>query len=55
MGQILRQAKELNLKFRVNHIPGKFNILADALSRASPIQTEWELNQGVFRTKLHRF
>ena len=33
---------------RVCHIPGKFNILADRLSRLDrPLKTEWALNQSV--------
>ena len=33
---------------RVRHIPGKFNILADPLSRLDrPLKTEWTLDQSV--------
>ena len=33
---------------RVHHIPGKFNILADRLSRLDrPLKTEWALDQSV--------
>ena len=36
------------LVIRVGHIPGKFNILADCLSRLDkPIKTEWALDQTV--------
>ena len=36
----------------IEHIPGKRNVLADALSRSKPILTEWELDQEVFRCLL---
>ena len=33
---------------RIHHIPGKFNILADRLSRLDrPLKTEWALDQSV--------
>ena len=35
----------------IKHIPGKFNVLADLLSRITkPISTEWGLNQSVANT-----
>ncbi|CAG2193387.1 unnamed protein product [Mytilus edulis] len=34
----------------VRHVPGKLNVLADALSRTlTPVNTEWELLQSVFQ------
>ena len=39
---------EHDIVIRVRHIPGKFNILADRLSRLDkPIKTEWALDQTV--------
>ncbi|MBV2113508.1 MAG: reverse transcriptase-like protein [Candidatus Thiodiazotropha sp. (ex Ctena orbiculata)] len=40
-----------NINIVVRHIPGKFNILADRLSRVTkPIKTEWSLKQSVVNT-----
>lgn len=50
--QIYMLAEELNLSVSINHIPGKRNVLADALSRAQPIQTEWQLSRTVFQAVL---
>ena len=41
-------AETLSLTLTVHHIPGKRNVLADALSRAKPVQTEWSLSQTLF-------
>ena len=39
---------EHDIMIRVGHIPGKFNILADCLSRLDrPLKTEWALDQSV--------
>ena len=39
---------EHDIVIRVHHIPGKFNILADHLSRLDrPLKTEWALDQSV--------
>ena len=45
---ILNWCLEHDIVIRVRHIPGKFNILADRLSRLDkPIKTEWALDQTV--------
>ena len=46
--KILNWCLEQDTVIRVRHIPGKFNILADRLSRLDkPIKTEWALDQTV--------
>ena len=46
--EILSWCLEHDIVIRVGHIPGKFNILADRLSRLDkPIKTEWALDQTV--------
>ena len=46
--KILSWCLEQDIVIRVRHIPGKFNILADHLSRLDkPIKTEWALDQTV--------
>ena len=46
--EILNWCLEHDIVIRVRHIPGKFNILADHLSRLDkPIKTEWALDQTV--------
>ena len=46
--KILNWSLEQDTVIRVRHIPGKFNILADRLSRLDkPIKTEWALDQTV--------
>ena len=46
--KILSWCLEQDIVIRVRHIPGKFNILADPLSRLDkPIKTEWALDQTV--------
>ena len=46
--EILNWCLEHDIVIRVRHIPGKFNILADRLSRLDkPIKTEWALDQTV--------
>ena len=43
--EIFNWCLEHNIVIRVRHIPGKFNILADRLSRLDkPIKTEWALD-----------
>ncbi|VDI49919.1 Hypothetical predicted protein [Mytilus galloprovincialis] len=43
-------AINLHLQIVVRHVPGKLNVLADALSRTlTPVNTEWELLQSVFQ------
>ena len=44
--KILNWCLEQDIMVRVRHIPGKFNILTDRLSRLDkPIKTEWALDQ----------
>ena len=46
--EILNWCLEHDIVVRVRHIPGKFNILADRLSRFDkPIKTEWALDQMI--------
>ena len=46
--KILNWCLEQDIVIRERHIPGKFNILADRLSRLDkPIKTEWALDQTV--------
>ena len=46
--EILNWCLEHDIIIRVRHIPGKFNILADRLSRLDkPIKREWALDQTV--------
>ena len=46
--EILNWCLEHDIVIRVRHIPDKFNILADRLSRLDkPIKTEWALDQTV--------
>ena len=46
--KILNWCLEQDIVIRVRHIPGKFNSLADCLSRLDkPIKTEWALDQTV--------
>ena len=41
--------ERLGVNLVVRHIPSKRNVLADALSRSSPLATEWKLNTDVFQ------
>ena len=51
--KILNWCLEQDIVIRVRHIPGKFNILADRLSRLDkPIKTEWALDQTVANSVL---
>ena len=46
--EILHWCLEHDIVIRVCHIPGRFNILADLLSRLDrPLKTEWALDQSV--------
>ena len=46
--KILHWCLEYDIVIRVRHIPGKFNILADRLSRLDrSLKTEWALDQSV--------
>ena len=45
---ILNMCLQNNIQLLVKHIPGKFNTLADRLSRIDkPVTTEWSLNQEI--------
>ena len=46
---IWKRACALNWTLSVSHIQGKFNILADQLSRGTTISTEWSLPPRVFQ------
>ena len=43
--QFLEQEK---IKLAIRHIPSIRNVLADSLSRPSPLLTEWALDEGIF-------
>ena len=46
--RLLQWCHDQNVVLRVTHIPGRFNILADHLSRLDkPLATEWTLHQQV--------
>ena len=53
--QIFQLAQSLGLEILVHHIPGKWNILTDSLSRRSPVPTEWALDQSVFQVMVAHF
>ncbi len=53
--QIFQLAESLSLQIQVRHIPGRQNVLADSLSRHSPVQTEWALDQSVFQAVVAHF
>ena len=45
---ILHWCLEQHIVVRVHHIPGKFNVLADCLSRMDkPLKTEWAMDQSI--------
>ena len=46
--KILQWCLEHHIVIRICHIPGKFNVLADRLSRINKIvKTEWALDQSI--------
>ena len=52
--EILNWCFQNKIQLLVKHVPGKFNTLADRLSRVNkPISTEWCLNQEVANAVLH--
>ena len=52
--EILYWCFQNKIQLLVKHVPGKFNTLADRLSRVNkPISTEWCLNQEVANAVLH--
>ena len=49
--ELLLWCESHNVSLSVRHIPGRLNVLADALSRKDQIlHTEWSLNPKVFQT-----
>ena len=53
---ILLLCNHLNTPLVVRHVPGKQNLVADALSRSCvPVNTEWELHPSVFQQIIHRW
>ena len=54
--EILHWCLEHDIVIRVCHIPGRFNILADRLSRMDrPLKTEWALDQSVVNSIFQMF
>ena len=51
---IWRRAALMNWTLSVSHIQGRFNVLADQLSRNVALSTEWALPHHVFRNILRR-
>ncbi|CAG2224371.1 unnamed protein product [Mytilus edulis] len=48
--EILLLCNHIHIQIEIRHVPGKLNVLADALSRTlTPVNTEWELLQSVFQ------
>ena len=51
---LLNWCLQNRIRLTIRHIPGKFNILADRLSRINkPISTEWSLNQKIANAIFH--
>jgi hypothetical protein len=46
--KICQIMEDLQVSLTCRHIPSKQNVLADALSRTRPLQTEWKLHRAVF-------
>ena len=49
---IWKRAEKMNWTISIAHIGGKFNILADQLSRNTIISTEWAIPQEVFQKEI---
>jgi hypothetical protein len=45
---LLQFTKAAGIQLLVRHIPGRLNVMADALSRTQALHTEWTLHPGVF-------
>eukprot|EP00745_Piridium_sociabile_P006168 TRINITY_DN139_c0_g1_i13.p2 TRINITY_DN139_c0_g1~~TRINITY_DN139_c0_g1_i13.p2 ORF type:complete len:243 (+),score=17.73 TRINITY_DN139_c0_g1_i13:2924-3652(+) len=46
--QLVEHCAALNMVLVVRHMPGRLNLIADGLSRQSPLSTEWSLDRSVF-------
>ena len=46
---IWKRAAAFNWKLNISHIQGTFNVLADQLSRNTPLSTEWALSKRDFQ------
>ena len=54
--EILQWCLEQHIVVRIRHIPGKFNVLADRLSRMDkPIKTEWAFDQSIANSIFQMF
>ena len=54
--KILNRCLEQHIIVRFRHIPGRFNVLADRLSRVDkPIKTEWVLDQSIANSIFQMF
>ena len=51
---IWKRAARMNWTITIAHIQGKFNILADQLSRNTTISTEWTIPPAIFRKEIMR-
>jgi hypothetical protein len=49
-GTILSLAHQLHIRLVVHHLPGRFNTIPDALSRAYPDLPEWHLHPPIARS-----
>ena len=49
---IWKRVAKFNWNIRVAYIKGNFNVLADQLSRNTPLSTEWSLNHQEFQEKI---
>ena len=52
---LIQLTAPLKITLIPRHIPGRLNVIADGLSRDTPLHTEWMLNDRVFQLLLHRF
>ena len=54
--KIFQWCLKCHIVIRIRHIPGKFNVLADRLSRIDKIvKTQWALDQSIANSILHMF
>ena len=52
---LLQLTAPLQISLIPRHIPGRLNVIADGLSRDTPLHTEWTLNREVFQQVLQHF